>query len=230
MERQDSTRTGEAQRMVPGDSPEPSRNKPESLQTLGQRLRSLRGRKPRDIFATELGIHKNTLARYESDERRPDASFLRQLCDYCNVASDWLLRGVPYSSENGHSDYHPPAMLQSVGPVPLLLHRDWIDGERLETSELMVTTMAGDSMRPTLDDGDVLVVQRDNGMSRVDGVHLLELDKVVTVKRIRGLGGDSVQLLSDNGGYPPLEFAASDFASGGRCRLIGRVVWHLHKV
>lgn len=231
MERQVSTRTGEAQRALAiRDTIMPNRDNVKS-ETLGQRLRSLRGRQPRDMFAAALGIHKNTLARYETDERRPDAAFIRRVCHHCGVASDWLLSGDaanPVAAVD--SDYSMPLPLNSVDAPPLLLHRDWIERERLVADTLMVATMAGDSMRPTLNDGDVLLVERDIREQRRDGVHVLELDGGLTVKRVQGLGGQAIQLLSDNTGYPPLRLSAAEVGDGGRCRVIGRVVWQFRRI
>lgn len=233
MKKQGSTRMGAAQRAlaIKGSINMPNRDQGKS-ETLGQRLRSLRGRRARETFAAELGIHKNTLARYETDERWPDAFFLRRVCHHCGVASDWLLNGgkshLAEQSPNG--SYDAPALLPPLSFSPGLLHRDWIDAERMEADKLMVTTMAGDSMRPTLNDGDVLVVQRGKGVPHRDGVHLLELDGACVVKRVHGLGGQAVQLLSDNTGYPPLYLAVTDLNEGGRCRVLGRVVWQLRRV
>ncbi|MEX0732614.1 MAG: S24 family peptidase [Aquisalimonadaceae bacterium] len=208
----------------------PNQNNEQS-ETLGQRLRSLRGRRPRDIFAMELGVHKNTLARYETDERRPDAAFIRKVCHHCGVASDWLLNGGNDARDGDDGGrYHAPEPLPPLSASPLLLQRGWIESERLETDNLMVATMAGDSMRPTLNDGDVLIVQCGEGGLRRDGVHLLELDGAYAVKRIHGLGGQAVQLLSDNTGYPALYLSATDLGEGGRCRVVGRVIWQLRKI
>lgn len=209
----------------------PNRNQGKS-ETLGQRLRSLRGRQSRDAFAAELGIHKNTLARYESDERWPDADFLRRVCHYSGVASDWMLNGGgnPLTEQQPTNHYHAPTLIQPLDFSPLVLHQDWITAERMEADKLMMTAMSGDSMRPTFNDGDVLVVQRSDGVTHRDGVHLLELDGACVVKRLHGLGGQTVQLLSDNAGYPPLSMKVADLGEGGRCRVLGRVVWQLRRV
>lgn len=44
-----------------------------------------------DEFAKFLGISRQTVSFYENGERVPDALVLRQICEKCNVSSDWLL-------------------------------------------------------------------------------------------------------------------------------------------
>lgn len=59
---------------------------------LGKRLVMVRGKLTQDAFATQLGIHVNTLARYERGERLPGAEFLSRLSDN-GINLHWLLTG-----------------------------------------------------------------------------------------------------------------------------------------
>jgi transcriptional regulator with XRE-family HTH domain len=59
---------------------------------IGSRLARVRGGTSQGDFATRLGVHKNTYARWERDEREPSASDLAQLVrDGWNA--NWLLTG-----------------------------------------------------------------------------------------------------------------------------------------
>lgn len=60
---------------------------------IGGKIRFLRGKRSRDAFARELGIHKNTLANYERGKRTPDSDFLVVLCRSENIDPAWLLGG-----------------------------------------------------------------------------------------------------------------------------------------
>lgn len=63
--------------------------------SLGQRLYSLR--KYRDLTLQELceatGISRANLNRYERDETKPTTEYLKILCRFFSVSSDWLLFG-----------------------------------------------------------------------------------------------------------------------------------------
>lgn len=62
---------------------------------IGQRIRAIRNNLSREIFARQLGVHPNTLARYENEERDPDIRFLQKLCSSYPHLLDpaWLLTG-----------------------------------------------------------------------------------------------------------------------------------------
>jgi len=61
--------------------------------TMAQRLRAIRGTLTQAEFAHRLGIHKNTLGRYERGESEPDTQIARQLCTLFGVQPHWLLFG-----------------------------------------------------------------------------------------------------------------------------------------
>jgi len=60
---------------------------------MAQRLRAIRGTLTQAEFAHRLGIHKNTLGRYERGESEPDTQIARQLCTLFGVQPHWLLFG-----------------------------------------------------------------------------------------------------------------------------------------
>ena len=61
--------------------------------TVGERLKKIRGSEPVAGFAARLGVHYNTIRRYESGEREPDASFIRRLWERFGVEPNWLVTG-----------------------------------------------------------------------------------------------------------------------------------------
>lgn len=61
--------------------------------TTGSRLKQVRGRLSRDEFAPLLGVHKQTLMRYENGQRCPDAEFLASLALRFDLNCEWLLLG-----------------------------------------------------------------------------------------------------------------------------------------
>ena len=97
----------------------------------------------------------------------------------------------------------------------------WLRGLGLRAPMLSTITVTGDSMEPTLRDGDEILVDRTPGPPR-DGIHVVRLEDNLLVKRLdtgrSGRPGRMV-LLSDNPAYPPIECRAGDVA------VIGRVVW-----
>lgn len=63
--------------------------------SIGSRLRIVRNNlhKTRDEFALELNTSRNTIARYESDERVPSVEYLLAIHQKYGVNLHWLLLG-----------------------------------------------------------------------------------------------------------------------------------------
>jgi phage repressor protein C with HTH and peptisase S24 domain len=86
---------------------------------------------------------------------------------------------------------------------------------------LAVIRVDGDSMIPTLSDGDEILVDRDDDSARLrDGIYVLRTEGALIVKRLAIGPGGKLSVHSDNKTYPgwsDLDPAAID--------VIGRAVW-----
>lgn len=95
----------------------------------------------------------------------------------------------------------------------------WLRGLKLDPRQLSVIQVTGDSMVPTLLDGDDILVDRGDRRMR-EGIWVLRLDGVLNVKRLLLEPGGKVTVRSDNAAYASL--AGLDRK---QVELIGRVVW-----
>ena len=95
---------------------------------------------------------------------------------------------------------------------------------RLTANPALVSAIRveGDSMMPTLADGDDILVDRGDGAERVrDGIYVLRIDDALNVKRLAlNPAGRSVTVRSDNPAYP----SWPDIPAA-RVDIIGRVIW-----
>jgi transcriptional regulator with XRE-family HTH domain len=94
----------------------------------------------------------------------------------------------------------------------------WLRDQGLQPSRLSAIAVRGDSMEPTLRDGDEILVD-DTPRAWRDGIHVVRLDGTLVVKRLETSRPGRVILLSDNTAYRPIECAPGDV------EVIGRVVW-----
>jgi phage repressor protein C with HTH and peptisase S24 domain len=94
----------------------------------------------------------------------------------------------------------------------------WLRDQGLQPDRLSAIAVRGDSMEPTLRDGDEILVDETPRPWR-DGIHVVRLDGTLVVKRLDTSRPGQVRLLSDNDVYQPIDCAEHDFA------IIGRVVW-----
>jgi len=88
--------------------------------------------------------------------------------------------------------------------------------------QLSIIRVSGDSMTPTLADGDEILVDRGDGAERLrDGIYVLRIDDALLVKRVTlNPAARTVSVRSDNPaypGWPNCDPAAVD--------IVGRVVW-----
>lgn len=90
------------------------------------------------------------------------------------------------------------------------------------TLNLACISAYGNSMQPTFNDGDILLVDR--GVSRldVDTVYVLAFNEELYIKRIQRLPDKSVKIISDNKTYDPIVVPAGERES---IRVLGKVVW-----
>jgi phage repressor protein C with HTH and peptisase S24 domain len=88
----------------------------------------------------------------------------------------------------------------------------------LAPDSLSAIAVTGDSMEPSLRDGDEILVDRSPRPLR-DGIHVVRLDGALLVKRVETGRPGVVTLISDNPAYRPIECQPADI------EVLGRVVW-----
>lgn len=89
-------------------------------------------------------------------------------------------------------------------------------------SQLSIIRVEGDSMAPTLDDGDEILVDRGDSFERLrDGIYVLRREDALMVKRLSpDPSGRTVTVRSDNDAYP-----SWPGCKPGEIDVVGRVVW-----
>lgn len=98
----------------------------------------------------------------------------------------------------------------------------WLRELGADPRALSIIRVEGDSMAPTLDDGDDILVDGGDAAARLrDGIYVLRMDDVLMVKRIaRAPGQGRISVISDNPHY-----RSWDDLPMASVQLVGRVVW-----
>ena len=94
----------------------------------------------------------------------------------------------------------------------------WLRQQGLDPAMLSAIAVAGDSMEPTLRDGDEIFVDHTPRPLR-NGIYVVHVDGALLVKRLDFGRPGMIALISDNDFYPRFERPAEDV------QVIGRVVW-----
>lgn len=99
--------------------------------------------------------------------------------------------------------------------------KQWLRKLGVEPRNVSLIRVEGDSMQPTLNDGDDIMVDKGAALKPLrDGIHVIRIDGVLMVKRLAPAPGGRLSVLSDNPAYP--SWLDRDPAE---VQVVGRVVW-----
>lgn len=113
----------------------------------------------------------------------------------------------------------PGTLATDLAPVDRLrFSARWLRQQGLEPGMLSVIEVEGDSMEPTLRDGDEILVDRAQRPLR-SGLHVIRLDDVLLVKRLEPGPAGTLRVISDNPAYARMERPMAEVS------VLGRVVW-----
>lgn len=209
------------------------------LGSVGERIRELRGEMQQAELADKLGIHKNTMANYERGERFPDVNILLKILEvFPETNPAWLLTGegskiksepvqegfVMFPRYEIEAGAGPGRNVQSEQIVDFVSFKEeWVQNFlRVPRKDLALLSVKGDSMNPTLNDGDMILVDLRADRLEDSAIYVLEFEDALLVKRIQRKLDGSIVIKSDNQLYEP-EILKKDQAGG--LKIVGRVVW-----
>lgn len=196
------------------------------MKTWYERLRDRRqelGLSQADIMRA-VGVSNATASDWESGKTSPRGENLIKLCKHLRISTEWLVYGKG-SLEDGQGPHPQPIApgpefvaierinlkvsagvtgfaiehLNGNGP-PIFFRADWLKAEGLRADRLLALRVSGDSMEPSLWDGDLVVINT-AATEPKDGVaFVLNYEGEVLIKRLERDAGDW-WLTSDNQRY-----------------------------
>ena len=173
------------------------------------------------------------ISRLEKGSTKTDADKLKTILDFLNIEQD---------AEDGQEDQNISGILSEYRLVPeynvrvsaghgeytgievvkrqLQIPQIWLP----ENGQLGLVRVEGDSMFPTINNGDYVAVEFSSGYT-ADGLYLIRVDDTAFVKRLqRKFGG--IRIISDNPQYEEMQISHDD---GNQFALIGRVTLIVRK-
>lgn len=63
------------------------------MNTLGSRIKFVRGAETQEAFAAQIGISKGAIGGYERDANSPSADVVLKICSGTNISVEWLMTG-----------------------------------------------------------------------------------------------------------------------------------------
>lgn len=184
-----------------------------------------------------LGISPQSVRAWKIGKAMPSLDRLSDLASATGKSLAWL-QGVEESPEATNDDNFVSIPLYdaaaSAGPgnesfegdqiVKLVVvDRNWLRMNVNCSSErnLNLIMACGDSMEPTLTDGDVLFVDTGVTHFRSDSIYVARINGELFVKRFQKLPNGRLMMISDNKKYRSFELSPDDEVD-----LIGRVCFH----
>ena len=199
-----------------------------------------------------LGISRGALANYISGATSPQIETVELIAKASGVDLVWLLTGqdIPGEKKTYHltgfaEDYEiPPASYISIPRYDiqasagygafadgqevvdyLNVPRAWLNRYVSGDAHVVVIEARGDSMEPTIDHGDLLMVQMK--VEREDvaagGVFVFTVDGMIVVKRLQVMLGGDLKISADNRAYEPETVPAAE--RDDKIIVHGRVFW-----
>ena len=206
-----------------------------------ERLKKIRGDMTQADFAKLIGIHKNSLKRYERGESEPDIGVCSKICSVFGVSPDWLILGTgpmkkdtPQETEDDSDLIMIPMAnaVLSAGSGSLetdgdsersyAFRRDFI-ARKGSAKNMVLMRVSGDSMEPEIMDGDVVLLDQSKLKVIPGRIFAVGFEDSIYLKRIDMLPGQAI-LKSINPAYPPVNLDLRG-QNGDKLRLIGQVLW-----
>lgn len=187
-------------------------------------------------MSAKLGLSKNCWQTYELGKSLPGTSIYQSLRDL-GFSANWILFGeggmlssggksCDYKSLPKYSFLPQPGrcgcLAESVGS--LCFSDEFLRVELKSSPEnLALLVSEGDAMVPTINPGDLLIVDTTKRSLNGDGLYVLNLFGGCLVKRVQSLVNGTVKIISDNPAYEVQVIDGSDF---DHLYVAARVVWH----
>lgn len=209
--------------------------------SFSERLKELIGNKSGRAFAKEAGISYSTLHNYLTNTSLPTLDNLIALATYTDVSVQWLATGELTSGQKhintetsndetfsviedcrevrisagggGFNDEYKPYQTTKV-------EKTWLDSRRLKAEDCAMFLVSGDSMYPTLKDGEEIIVDRSKKELKDGKIFVLNNESAMLVKKVQ-ITYNGITLISQNTEYAPIELNAEQ---ANNLIVIGQVV------
>lgn len=200
------------------------------FQSILKSLRTAKGL-TQDELSKQLRISRSTIGMYENGAREPDFETLELIADYFNVDTDYLLGRTIKTTYIPSLQSRQGVVINVLGRVaagiPINAITDIIDTEEIsetlaKTGEFFGLKIKGDSMTPTICDGDIIIVRQQDDAENGDIVVATINGDEATCKRLRKYK-EGIELISINPSYAPFEFS-NDEIRKKPVKIIGKVV------
>lgn len=197
---------------------------------FGERLKELRERAglSQDALASELNKSKSLISMYESGKRIPPYETQELIADFFNVGLDYLMgRENVYLTLNTSKPQRIPVLGSVPAGIPLEAIEDIVDYEEIPESmarngEFFGLRVNGESMVPVFNDGDTVIIQKQDSADTGDYIVAMINGGEATLKKLKRFD-EGIILIPNNPEFFPVTYTNDQILSLP-VRIIGKVV------
>ena len=182
-------------------------------------------------LAERMGVNKNTISQYKTGSRTPPMDTLEELVAALGVSLPEFfackddstpdiafvekVKARPRAGSGGletdsdHSGYYS-------------FHSAFLVRKKGDAKTMKIFEVAGDSMSPTLDDGDLIMVNTNERDVQTGRIYLLRIGEDLMVKRLETRPGGVMLIRSDNPDYDDIPVNLHEVTD---VEVFGRMVW-----
>ena len=183
-----------------------------------ERAKKALGVKTDTALAAELGVAQSAIGGYNRRNTVPLEQCIK-IAERTGVSLDWLIlgKGEMQGSTGGAAEFDDADAVwvplydvevsagsgievygeRIIQRVPFA--KSWLHSEGLYARHLACLPVHGDSMEPTLQHGDIVLVNHEK--TRGDGVFVIRMGNALRVKRLQWLANGDLRISSDNAIY-----------------------------
>ena len=167
-------------------------------------------------FSEKIDLAAQSLARYEKNKVNPSMEFIAKLTDMFNINSNWLLTGkgemfisndTTKNSDNYFIDLLNVRAGAGEGIYNYVIETvDTISLDKsffrtpINTNKIKGIQVDGDSMEPTLRDGDYVLIDENINFG-TNGIYAIQYGGQILIKRLQFKMDGTILIISDNTKY-----------------------------
>jgi len=211
-----------------------------------------------DSFAQKLGVSQGYLAKVENGANIFSRKVINRIANEFGISVAWLETGegkAPFvqrkdlggggtehkeSKGSEEMDYFliPPypqksgerKLIEQELYVKIMPLKSWVENTlRVDPDNLSMLLVDKDSMSPTLNPGDILILDQSRGKENLDeGFYMIAINKSgPLLKRLQPLPAGKIKIISDN---PRYESITVSLEESDEIRILGRIIFHARRV
>lgn len=182
-------------------------------------------------FGQKIGVAESTVSLYESNKRFPDADTLKKISALFGVSLDYLLGNAPAKTVQQTPEgrgVRIPVLGRVVAGIPIeaveeILDYEEIPPELAATGEFFALQVRGDSMLPKLEEGDVVIVKKQEDVETGDIAIVLVNGDEATIKQVKKVNG-GIMLYGFNPDVYEPHFYSNQQIQELPVRILGKVI------